>query len=52
MQKWLNDNDILMHLTQSEGKSVVPERFIETLKSNIYKNMIANDNKSYLSYLI
>ena len=40
MQKWLNDNDILMFLTHNEGKSVVAERFIRTLKS-----------KSYLSYL-
>ena len=31
MQKLLEDNDILMHLTYDEGKSVVVERFIGTL---------------------
>ena len=31
MQKLLDDNDILMHLTYDEGKSVVAERFIRTL---------------------
>ena len=36
MQKWLNDNDVLMYSTQNEGKSVVAERFIRTLKSKIY----------------
>ena len=33
MQKWLDDNDILMYSTHKEGKSVVVERFIKTLKS-------------------
>ena len=37
MQKWLGDNDILMYLTHNEGKSVVVERFIRTLKDKIYK---------------
>ena len=32
MQKLLDDNDTLMHLTYDEGKSVVAERFIRTLK--------------------
>ena len=36
MQKWLDDNDILMYLTLSEGKSVVAERFLRTLKGKIY----------------
>ena len=35
MQKWLDDN-ILMYSTHSEGKSVVAERFIKTLKGKIY----------------
>ena len=43
MQKWLDDNDILMYLTQNECKSIVAERFI--------RNMTANDSKSYLGYL-
>ena len=35
--KWLKDNDIEMHLIHNEGKSVVAERFIRTLKTKIYK---------------
>ena len=36
MQKWLDDNDIVMHLTHNEGKSVVADRFKRTLKAKIY----------------
>ena len=50
MQKWLNDNDILIYLTYHEGKSVVAERFIKTLKDKIYKKNTANDDRPYLSY--
>ena len=38
-KKWLQDNDIAMHSTHNEGKSVVAERFIRMLKSKIYKYM-------------
>ena len=31
-KKWLQDNDIVMSSTHNEGKSVVAERFIRTLK--------------------
>ena len=51
LQKWLDSNDILMHSTHNEGKSIVAERFIRTLKGKIYKKMIANDSKSYIGYL-
>ena len=34
MQEWL---DILMYSTHDEGKSVIAERFIKTLKSEIYE---------------
>ena len=51
MKEWLKDNAILIYPTHDEGKSVITERFIKTLKSKIYKNMTANDNKSYLPYL-
>ena len=51
MQKWLDDNNILMYLTHNEDKSVVAERFIRTLKCKIYKKMTSNDKKSYPSYL-
>ena len=48
MQKWLDDNDIFMYSTHDEGKSVVAERLLKTLKSEIYKKMTSNENKSYL----
>ena len=39
MQEWLDNNDILMYSTHNEGKSVIAERFIKTLKAKIYKKM-------------
>ena len=36
MQEWLDTNDILMYSTHNEGKSVIAEEFIKTLKSQIY----------------
>ena len=51
MQKWLNDNYILMYLTHIEGKPVIAERFIKVLKGKIYKKVTANNSKTYLSYL-
>ena len=50
MQKRLDDN-ILLYLVHNEGKSVVAERFIRTLKIKIYKKMTASNKKSYLGYL-
>ena len=41
-KKWLRDNNIEMYSTHNEGKSVVAERFIRTLKNKIYKHMAAN----------
>ena len=40
-RKFLKDNDIEMYSTHNEGKSVVAERFIRTLKNKIYKYMTA-----------
>ena len=37
MQKLLDDNNILMCSTHNEGKSVVAERFIRTLKRKNFK---------------
>ena len=37
--KWLKDNDIVMYSTNNEGKFVVAERFITTLKNKLYKYM-------------
>ena len=36
-KNWLKDNDIEMYSIHNEGKSVVTERFIRTLKTKIYK---------------
>ena len=36
-----------MYSAHDEGKSLIAERFIKTLKSD----MIVNDSKSYLPYL-
>ena len=38
MQKWLDNNDNLMYSTINEDKSVIAERFIKILKTEIYKN--------------
>ena len=38
-KKWLKDNDIEMYWTHNEGKSVVAEKFVRTLKTKIYKYM-------------
>ena len=37
IQKWLDNNDILMFSTYIEGKSVVSGRFIRTLDGCIFK---------------
>ena len=47
----LDNYDILIYSTHDEGKSVVAERFIKTLKHKIYKKITANDSKSFLDYL-
>ena len=44
-KKWLKDTDIEMYSRYNEGKSVVPERFIRTLKTRIYKYMTAISKK-------
>ena len=40
-----------MYSTYNEGKSVVAERFISTLKGKIYKKTTSNNSKSYLDSL-
>ena len=39
MKSSLEKNDIEMYSTHNEGKSVVAERFIRTIKNKIYKHM-------------
>ena len=50
-KKWLSDNDIIMYSTFNEGKSVVPERFIRTLKNKLYKHMTATGKNVYYDVL-
>ena len=50
-KKWLKDNDMEMYSTYSEGKSVVAERFIRTLKNKIYKHMAALSKSVYFDVL-
>ena len=50
-KKWLQDNDIVMYSTNNEGKSVVAERFIRTLKSKFYKHMTSISKNVYIDNL-
>ena len=46
-KKWLSDNDIVMYSTYNEGKSVVAERSIRTLKNKLYKHMAVTGKNVY-----
>ena len=50
-KKWLSDNDIIMYSTYNEGKSVVVERFIGTLKNKLYKHMTATGEMYIMMFL-
>ena len=50
-KKWLKDNDIEMYSLHNEGKSVVAERFIGTLKSKIPKYMTLMLKNVYIDKL-
>ena len=50
-KKWLKDNDIEMYSIHNEGKSVVVERFIRTLKNKIYKYMTSVSKNVYIDKL-
>ena len=51
MKSSLQDNDIEMYLTHNEGKSVVTERFVRTLKNKIYKYMTSIPKKVCINKL-
>ena len=36
MKSWLQENDVEMYSTHNEGKSVVAEGFIKTLKNKVF----------------
>ena len=50
-KKWLKDNDIEMYSIHNEGKSVVADRFIRTLKTKIYKYMTSVSKNVYVDKL-
>ena len=50
-KKWLKEKEINMYSTFNEGKSVVAERFIKTLKNKIYKHMTAISKNVYFDVL-
>ena len=51
MKPWLEKNDIEMHSTNNEEKSVTAERFIITLKNKIYKYMTSISKNVYIDKL-
>ena len=51
MKPWLKDNDIEMYSTHNEGKSVVGERFIRTLRTKIYEYMTSVSKNLYIEKL-
>ena len=50
-KKWLSYNDIIMYSTYNEGKSIVAERFIRTLRNKLYKHMTATGKNVYYDVL-
>ena len=50
-KRFLKINNIEMYSTYNEGKSVVAERFIRTLKSKIFKHMTAISKNVYFDVL-
>ena len=51
MQSFLQNNNIEIYSTHNEGKSVVAERFIRTLKNKIYKYMNSISKNVYTDKL-
>ena len=50
-KKWFSDNYVILYSTYNEGKSVVAERFIGTLKNKLYKHMTAIGKNVYFDVL-
>ena len=50
-KKWLRDNNIEMYSANKEGKSIIAERFIKTLKNKIYKYMTSMSKNVYIDNL-
>ena len=50
-KKWQQGNDIVNYSTHNEGKSVLAERFIRTLKNKIYRCMTSISKNVYIDKL-
>ena len=50
-KKWLEDNDIEMYSIHNKGKLVAAERFIRTLKNEIYKYITSIQKNVYINKL-
>ena len=50
-KKWLQNNGIVLYSMHNEGKSVVAERFIRTLKNKIYKYITSVSKNMYIDKL-
>ena len=50
-KKWLRDNNIEMYSIHNEGRSVIAERFIRTIKNKIYKYMTSISKNVYVDKL-
>ena len=48
MKSFLQNNDIEMYPTHNEGKSVIAEKFIRTLKYKIHKYMTLLSKNGYI----
>ena len=51
VKKWLKDNNIEMYSIHNEGKCVVAERFIRTLKAKTYRCMTSIPKNMYINKL-
>ena len=51
MKSWLEKNDIEMCSTHNEGKSIVAERFMRTLKNKMYKYTSSVSKNVYIDKL-
>ena len=51
MKRWLVDKGTDMYSTYSEGKLVIAERFIRTLKNKLYNHMTAISSNIFITML-
>ena len=51
MKSWLEKNDIKIYSMHSEGKTVIADRFIRTLKNKIYKHITSISKNVYIDKL-